>query len=145
MRALSAVLLVAGAALAADKEKEAELKALEGTWVIDAATADGRDHTDDFAGMKLILKGNEYEIDFAENSGKGTFAIDPTKSPKWIDIKMPEKKLVLFKGKTLPGIYKFEGEKLVVCCHADGEKRPAEFDAKAKTRNLLLTYKREKK
>src|SRR6476620_3769727 len=140
MLALS-VLLVVGTTLAADKD--AELKALEGAWVLDAATADGMDHTDLFAGMKLILKGNEYTIKFAENSDKGTFTLDPDKSPKWIDIKTGEKGP--FKGLTLPGIYKIEGEKLVVCLQADGKKRPAEFDAKQKTRNMLLTYKREKK
>src|SRR5215207_4006619 len=102
MRAVSLVLLVAGTTLAADKQ--AELKALEGTWVLAAATVDGRDHADDFAGMKLILEGNEYTIEFGDNSDKGTFTIDPDKSPKWIDIKTGEKGP--FKGLTLPGIYK---------------------------------------
>jgi uncharacterized protein (TIGR03067 family) len=141
MRVVSVVLLVAGATLAADKQ--AELKALEGTWVLDAATLDGRDHGADFEGMKLILKGGGYTIEFAENSDKGTFTIDPAKSPKWIDIKTGAKGP--FKGLTLPGIYKIDGEKLVLCCHADGKSRPTEFGAQSKTRNMLLTYKREKK
>jgi uncharacterized protein (TIGR03067 family) len=141
MQALFVVLLVAGTTPAADKPEE--LKALEGTWVLDAATLDGRDHTLDFEGMKLILKGGEYTIEFGENSDKGTFTIDPDKSPKWIDIKTGAKGP--FKGLTLPGVYKLDGEKLVLCCHADGKTRPAEFDAKSKTRNMLLTYKREKK
>jgi uncharacterized protein (TIGR03067 family) len=111
--------------------------------VLDAATLDGRDHTLDFEGMKLTLKGGEYTIEFAENSDKGTFAIDPAKSPKWIDIKTGEKGP--FKGLTLPGIYKLDGGKLVLCCHADGKTRPTEFGAQSKTRNMLLTYKREKK
>jgi uncharacterized protein (TIGR03067 family) len=143
MRALSAVLLIAGASLSLAADEKAELKALEGTWVIDAATADGETHTDLFEGMKLILKGNEYTIKFAENSDRGTFTIDPDKSPKWIDVKTGEKGP--FKGLTLPGIYKLEGGKLVVCCQADGKKRPTEFESKVKTRNLLLTYKRETK
>jgi len=140
IRALFVPLLVA-TALGADKE--ADLKALEGTWVLDAATLDGRDHTENFAGMKLTLKGNEFVIDFAENSDKGTFTIDGSKSPKWIDIKTGENGP--FKGKTLPGIYKLDGDNLTLCCHADGKTRPEEFEAKAKTRNMLLTYKREKK
>jgi len=140
IRALFVPLLVA-TALGADTE--ADLKALEGTWVLDAATMDGRDHTENFAGMKLTLKGNQFAIDFAENSDKGTFTIDGSKSPKWIDIKTGENGP--FKGKTLPGIYKLDGDKLTLCCHADAKTRPEEFEAKAKTRNMLLTYKREKK
>lgn len=141
MRAVAVVLLIAGTAFTADKD--AELKALEGTWLLDAATLDGRDHTLDFQGMKLILKGTDYAIEFGENSDKGTITIDPAKSPMWIDIKTGEKGP--FKGKTLPGIYKLDGERLVLCCHADAQKRPTEFDAQSKTRNMLLTYKRQKK
>jgi uncharacterized protein (TIGR03067 family) len=141
IRGLFASLLLAGATFAADKD--AEVKALEGTWVLDAAELDGRDHTDDFAGMKLILKGTDYTIEFAENSDKGTFTVNAEKMPKWIDIKTGAKGP--FMGKTLPGIYKIDGDKLVLCCHADAKARPTEFDAKKTTRNMLLTYKREKK
>src|SRR5262245_10858846 len=136
-----ASLLFASAALAADAD--ADLKALEGTWVLDAATLDGRDHGDDFAGMKLILKGTDYTIQFGDNSDKGTFALDPAKKPKWIDIKTGAKGP--FMGKTLPGVYKLDADTLVLCLHADAKTRPADFDAKSKTRNMLLTYKREKK
>jgi uncharacterized protein (TIGR03067 family) len=140
MRPLFAFLLVVGTALAADAD--AELKALQGTWTLDAATLDGRDHTEIFAGMKLTLKGNEFATDFAGNSDQGTFTIDAAKSPKRIDIKTGEKGP--FKGKTLPGIYKIDGDTLVICCHADAKTRPEEFAAHAKTRNMLLTYKRQK-
>jgi uncharacterized protein (TIGR03067 family) len=141
IRALSVCLLLAGMAVAADND--ADVKALEGTWIIDAATLDGRDHIDDFKGMKLILKGKDYTIQFAENSDKGTFTINTEKSPKWIDIKTGEKGP--FFGKMLPGIYKLDGDTLVLCLHGDGKTRPGEFDAPSKTRNMLLTYKREKK
>ena len=60
---------------------------------------DGRDHIDDFRGMKLILKGTDYTIQFAENSDQGTFTINTEKSPKWIDIKTSAKGPFL--GKTL--------------------------------------------
>src|SRR5262245_27712809 len=141
IRVACASLLFASAAVAADAD--AELKALEGNWVIDAAKLDGRDHTDDYAGMRLILKGTDYTIEFGENSDKGTFSVNAEKMPKWIDIKTGAKGP--FMGKTLPGIYKIDGDKLVLCCHADAETRPGDFDAKSKTRNMLLTYKREKK
>jgi hypothetical protein len=43
------------------------------------------------------------------------------------------------------GIYKLEKEKLVICCEVDGKTRPTAFEAKEMTRNMLLTYRREKK
>ena len=136
-------LVIGTAALAADPAVEAERKKLEGTWVIDAALLAGRDHIEDFEGMKLVLKGDEFVIEFAENSDKGTYTIDPAKSPKWIDIKT--KMDGPFKGRTLPGIYTLEGDTLTVCCNSEKMDRPKDFAAKEKTPMMLLTYKREKK
>jgi uncharacterized protein (TIGR03067 family) len=140
IRALCGSLLMIGVAFAADPDEE--LKALEGKWVLEEAKLGGRDHTLDFEGMKLILKGKDFTIDFAENSDKGTFTIDASKMPKWIDIKTGAKGP--FFGKTLQGIYKIEKEQLIVCCEADGKARPTVFEAKEMTRNILFTYKRDK-
>lgn len=134
-------LLLAGSTPAADPH--AEVKALAGVWRLQAATLDGRDHTEDFTGMTLTLTGTAYVIDFAENSDRGTFTLNPAKAPKWIDIRTGDKGP--FKGLTLPGIYKLEGDQLTLCLHADGQTRPTEFTAPQKTRNMLLTYKREQK
>lgn len=120
----------------------AELKALEGEWVIEAARLGGRDHLDDFSGMKLLLKGDQFTIEFAENSDKGSFSIEAAKSPKWITIKTGKKGP--FFGRTLQGIYKFDKEKLVICCEVDGKTRPTAFEAPEKSRNMLLTYRRDK-
>lgn len=141
IRVLGVSLLFASAAFTADTD--AELKALGGTWTIDAATLAGRDHLNDFKGMKLILTKSDFTIEFAENSDKGTFSINPEKSPKWIDIKTGEKGP--FVGKTLPGLYKIEGDKLILCVDSDGKTRPEKFEAPAKSRSMLLTYRREKK
>ena len=140
-RAVGGMFFLVSAAFAADTD--AELKALEGAWVIDQAHLGGRDHLDDFAGMKLILKANEFVIEFAENSDRGSFTVDPAKSPKWIEIQTGKKGP--FFGKTLMGIYKFDKEKLIICCEVDGKTRPTAFEAKEMTRNMLLTYRREKK
>lgn len=142
---LFACLLFAFAALAADPAPDADAKALQGGWAIDAATLAGRDHGEDFQGMKLVIAGEKFTIEFGKNSDKGTFTLDPAKSPKRIDIKTsPDGP---FKGKTLPGIYELNGDKLVLCLDADGrpDARPTKFEAKEMTRAMLLTYKREKK
>lgn len=141
MRVLCALLLLGGAAIAADND--AETKALAGTWRIAAAILDGRDHLEDFEGMSLVLRGNEFHVQLPGIKDSGTFTIEPSKSPKWIDIKTGAKGP--FMGKTLPGIYKLDGDTLTVCCQADAKARPTAFEARAKTRNMLLTYQREKK
>ena len=103
----------------------------------------GRDHLEDFTGMTLTIKGKEFTIDFAENSDRGTFTIDPAKSPKWITIATNKKGP--FFGRTLQGIYKIEKSQLVICCEVDGKTRPTAFEAPEKSRNMLLTFRREKK
>lgn len=131
------------AVLSARAADDADHKALQGTWVIAAATLEGRDHTDDFAGMKLVLAGDRYTVDFAKNTDKGSFTLDSTKTPKRIDIRSADGP---FKGKTLPGIYELKGDTLVLCLEGDGkaDKRPTKFEAPGTTRNMLLTYRREK-
>jgi uncharacterized protein (TIGR03067 family) len=141
IRTLLASLLLASAGVAADAD--AEVKAFAGNWVIADAQLDGRDHTDDFQEMKLAIEGTRFTIKLEGNDDVGTFKLDPAKSPKWIDITTSPKGA--FKGKTLPGIYKWDGDKLVLCLHADATARPTKFDAGPKTRAMLLTYTREKK
>lgn len=138
------LLTAAVAALAvAAAPADADRAALRGTWVLEAATLEGRDHADDFRGMKLILDGDRYTLDFEKNTDKGTFTLDPTKTPKRIDVRSAEGP---FKGKTLPGIYELKGDTLRVCLDGDGkaDKRPTAFEAPGTTRNMLLTFRREK-
>jgi len=139
--AVAVVGFAAAVAVAADPKEE--LKALEGVWVLDAATLAGRDHLDDFQGFKLTITGEKYTIDLGPNSDHGTLTIDPTKSPKTIDI--TTRKDGPFKGRTLPGIYQLKDGKLIVCCDSEAKARPTAFEAKEKTTVMLFTLKREKK
>ncbi len=126
----------------ADDESN-EQKALAGTWLLESATLAGRDHTEDFAGMKLILKVDKYTVEFGKNTDKGTFTLNTAKSPRQISIKSAEGP---FKGKTLPGIYELKGDRLRLCVEADGkaELRPLKFEAPDSTRNMLLDFRRAK-
>ena len=140
-RAAAVALLVAGSVLAADPP--ADLKAFEGKWAIHAATLAGRDHLDDFQGFKLTITGEKYTIDLGPNSDHGTLTIDPTKSPKTIDI--TTRKDGPFKGRTLPGIYQLKDGKLIVCCDSEAKARPTAFEAKEKTTVMLFALKRDRK
>ncbi len=93
--------------------------------------------------MKLTVTGEKYVIDFGENSDKGTIKIDSGKKPKQIDI--TTRKDGPFKGRTLPGIYEFKGDLLVLCLNSEKPDRPTKFEAPEKTPLMLLTFKRQKK
>lgn len=120
--------------MAADKE----LKALEGTWVIEAATLAARDHKMDFETMKLTITGDKYTIELGDNREEGTITVDASHEPKWIDL--TTKPGGFFKGRTLPGIYTIEKGKLVICCNSEKPDRPTAFDAKEKTPFMLFTF-----
>jgi uncharacterized protein (TIGR03067 family) len=138
---LALCLLVPTAALAA--EPEGDLQALQGAWVVEAATLGGRDHTDDFKAMKLTVTGQKYDITFGEITEHGTIKVDSTRKPGHITL--TTRQGGPFKGRTLPGIYEFKGETVVLCLNSELPDRPTKFDAPEKTKLMLLTLKRAKK
>ena len=75
---------------------------------------------------------------------KGSFKLDSTATPKSIDLTFPP-----FQGKkndqTLRGIYKFDGDTLMICYRLDEGERPSEFKSKAGSETILATFKQLKK
>ncbi len=118
--ALWATLSLSGwvaSALADDKTVTDALKTIEGTWKTDA---EGIDATWTFTGEKLManVNGQDYAC---------KVKIDPAAKPhSTIDLTIeegPEDS----KGKDSKAIYKFDGEKLVLCVSMPGKDRPKEF------------------
>ena len=119
---------------------------LEGTWVVvksevagikdDSSSKVIRTYT--FKDSKVIIKNGD------EVATEAPFEIDPKKSPKTIDFDFPVKdaKQNPKKEKT-PGIYKFEGEMLIVCHTVWGFPRPKKFSTDEKEKSILITMKRE--
>jgi uncharacterized protein (TIGR03067 family) len=59
---------------------------------------------------------------------KGDLTIDPSTSPKSIDVEITRGSLI---GKTVLGIYELKGKKLTICWgDPGGEKRPTKFVTK---------------
>ncbi len=121
-----------------------ELKALQGTWKVTAAEQDG-DPLDRIVGGTMTIKDNNFTIKTAGGTVmKGDLNLDPTKSPRQIDLAHQDG---LLKDKNWQGIYELKGDTLKLCyAEADSEKeRPTEFKTLKKSRLLLLELKREKK
>jgi uncharacterized protein (TIGR03067 family) len=68
------------------------------------------------------------------------FKIDPSKSPKQIDIHTTP--ALNGKGEALPGIYLLEGDTLKVCFRITEGERPTEFTAAAGSKQAQLVLKR---
>jgi uncharacterized protein (TIGR03067 family) len=72
----------------------------------------------------------------------GTQKLDPSKSPKAIDVKVTEGPA---KGALMLGIYEINGDTLKVCFDAEGKKRPTHFKSAPGSATFVNVHKRLKK
>lgn len=146
--ALAGFFLAAVVAYADDKPDAAaaDLKAMVGKWKIEKAESGGEDITPLVKDAKFeILGGGKYTLELTgAEKDSGTFTVDPSKSPKEIDVKPTAGPL---KGKTMKAIYKIDGDAMTICYQHDlegGKPRPEKFETKGAPTLVLIVYKRAK-
>jgi uncharacterized protein (TIGR03067 family) len=114
-------------------------KALQGTWT--GSKGDKK--------AQLTFEGNKFTFEFDGKSASGTFAIDPAKKPKQIDMTVTkgDDETKKYEGKTSKGIYELDGDKLKWLASEPGaEDRPESFPKEGdKTKGLYLIFERAKK
>jgi uncharacterized protein (TIGR03067 family) len=135
MLASMMVVVAVGFAVAADDKK-----LLDGKWLIESVTKDGK-ADDAMKGATREHTGDKYTISPAKDSkapaAEGTFTYDP--ETKTIDLKPTSGN---FKGKTMLGIYKLDGDTLTV---AFAEKeRPKGFENKEGSGVVVAVMKKVK-
>jgi uncharacterized protein (TIGR03067 family) len=135
------VLLIGANVRAADAPND--VKAAQGTWTLSAGEVDGKALTEkQLKGGKLEIKGDEYTVTMAdEETLTGIEKLDPTKTPKAIDItdsNGPNK------GKTSLGIYEIKGDEFRVVFAAIGKPRPTRFATTAGTGQWMHVWKKAK-
>ena len=126
----------------ADVEKE--LKKFQGTWTFESVEVGGKEVpvaevkgiTVTFAGAKYTVKKGDEVIQAA------TLKLDPSKSPKALDVTVAEGPN---KGAVMLGIYEIRGDTLKVCFDPEGKKRPAEFKSAPGSQTFVAVHKRVKK
>jgi uncharacterized protein (TIGR03067 family) len=132
--------LLAGVIAAADEKTDADNKSITGTWAPVSLEMAGekRDAASEPGALPATFKDGKVLLNDEEIF---SYKLDASTDPKIIDLtklKDPEKDQVL------EGIYKFDGEMLVICLWTgQGTKaRPSEFATKAGDNFVLVTLKR---
>lgn len=93
-------------------------------------------------GWRVTFTNDKWSSNFAFDEKDLTFKLDPASKPKAIDLHFLENP-----DKTLPGIYQFKGDELMICVCIKGEaKRPSAFENywRAASYTALFVLKREK-
>jgi uncharacterized protein (TIGR03067 family) len=116
-----------------DKER------LQGHWVAESVEMDGAPRPQEIvARMSLTFSGNRVKAGpvVAPLTGESTFYLDEQANPKKIDI-IDENRKGTF------GIYRFDGDRFVLCGGDDDEKdRPTEFSSKEGKNRMVAVFKR---
>jgi uncharacterized protein (TIGR03067 family) len=131
-----------GVGVGGGDEVKKELAKLQGTWKLGLQPGpngglEDPNETFIFDGDNLKTKRD------TKISDEFQVKIIPGKTPKEIDLiplREPNK------GKPCPAIYKLDGNELTICVNfAPGAKRPTDFTATAKNRNILLIMEKIEK
>jgi uncharacterized protein (TIGR03067 family) len=124
------------------KAIQSELKKFEATWRFVSIEVEGEPVPEDrFADDKLILKGRQFTSNVQGNTTHGVFKIDPTATPKTIDLTFTDGP---GKDRTQKGIYELDGDKQKICFSLPGKPRPSEFLSKAESRLIIQVLERVK-
>jgi uncharacterized protein (TIGR03067 family) len=127
----------------ADDPNEADLKRIEGAWQMINADQDGVPVPEEaIRNQSIVFEKGTYEVlnkeEVVEN---GTFAIDASKTPHTIDLKIEKGE---GQGKTQLGIYAFEGETLKCAFALPGaSQRPEKLESRPNTDIFVLSLERK--
>jgi uncharacterized protein (TIGR03067 family) len=142
---LCAASVAASCALADDKaDLEKEVRKFQGIWTFESDVAGGKElPADELKGFIITFEGDKHTVKKGDKVIQvGTQKLDPSKSPKAIDVTMIEGPS---KGTVMLGIYAIDGDTLKVCFDPHGKKRPTEFKSAPGSENFVTVHKRVKK
>jgi len=124
------------------KAIQSELKRFEATWHFVSIEIEGRPVPEEaFKEDTLVLKGKQFSSTIQGKTTNGVFKIDPTVTPKAIEITLTDPP---GKDKTMKGIYEMEGDTQKICMAAPGKARPTEFVSKPDGSQIIQVLKKEK-
>ncbi len=117
-----------------------DLNKLQGAWRVANLEANGMPASQaDFQDITVTIKGNSYALVNGDQTDKGTFSLDPSKTPKQMDIHHTNDS---GDQETLLGIYDIQPDGFRVCYAQPGGDRPTSFTTTQDSGTMLVTYKR---
>jgi uncharacterized protein (TIGR03067 family) len=124
-----------------------ELAALDGTWLLESVEINGNKQGAPADGPSLEVRIKAGRLTVGQDNGAEgfTFTIDPSCTPKLIDLTEVEEGKGAGRGQTLEGIYEIKGDRLRLCLKeaAGVRERPTAFEARAGSQTILLTLRRQ--
>ncbi len=147
MKSLIGLLMAASLLLAADavSDSKADQKKLQGTWKATSAKFNGKDSSvDGDNALAAVFKDNVATLRASEAVKKAyakvQVKLDASTMPKCIDITVlgGTQKDTVFEG-----IYKFDGDKLVLCVKLLGKERPTKFESPEGENIVLMELEHE--
>ncbi len=144
MLAVSALVLVC-TATAWSRDNKEDMKFMEGTWLPVSGELGGEKEAIEktLKDSRLVIKDGKYTYTVGDRTDGGTITLDASKKPKQMDIVGTEGPN---KDKKILAIYEVGENSLKICYALEKEspERPKEFKSETGTKNLLITWKRQK-
>src|SRR6516165_1425776 len=111
-----------GSGVRADDKADVDKEKFQGAWTFESVEAGGNAlAAGELKGLILTFEGDKHTVKKGnEVIQVGTQKIDPSRSPKTIDVTMAEGPN---KGKVMLGIYEFNADTLKVCFDSQGKNR----------------------
>ncbi len=122
-------------AITEPKEAEAERAKLRGSWKYSSLSLNGKSATPAVASEFVCrFDGSKYTLTRAgKTTSEGTYALDPTKSPPWLDFTDSA-------GAPVYGIDRLDGDNLTMCQNV--QQRPTDFESKpGQVRSLIAAVR----
>jgi uncharacterized protein (TIGR03067 family) len=121
-----------------------EFKKFQGVWTFESVEAGGKKApADELKGLTVTFAGDKYTVKKGDEVFQvGTQKLDPSKSPKTIDVAVTDG---FKKGSVMLGIYEIDGDTLKVCFDEEGKKRPTEFKSPTGSETFVNVHKRAKR
>jgi uncharacterized protein (TIGR03067 family) len=132
-----AILQLAGSVRGDDAPKQA--KDLQGEWKVVRVEFDGEDlPKKQVEKMSVVVKGDKLTFVIDGDKVASQMTVKAGKKVNEIDLR-PEGK----KDRVIPGIWKFDGKRLLLCIDPEGKGRPTEFRAPSGTAVKVFVLERK--
>jgi RNA polymerase sigma factor (sigma-70 family) len=109
------------------KGGQTDAERLQGPWTLVWSIADGQRAPEATTpALTMMLTDKNFQSDWVKLFRQSTYELDPTQDPRWIDLIAGSE----YPGHVSRGIYRFEGDDLMLCLARPNAVRPVGFESK---------------